>query len=80
MERLHRQAASDTTLHAALVLIDQHAYQVRDLLALQWANFDFATGSALRPHAVTRLNDTALKAFAPPTPKSWRRPPPWHGV
>ncbi len=65
LERLHRQAASDATLHAALVLIDQHAYRVRDLLALQWADFDFATGSALRPHAVTRLNDIALKALHP---------------
>ena len=65
LERLHRQAASDATLYAALILIDQHAYRVRDLLALQWADFDFATGSALRPHAVTRLNDTALQALQP---------------
>lgn len=65
LERLHLQAASETALHAALVLIDQHAYRVRDLLALQWADFDFATGSALRPHAVTRLNDTALEALKP---------------
>ena len=65
LERLHLQAQSDATLYAALVLIDQHAYRVRDLLALTWQDFDFATGSALRPHAVTRLNDIALKALQP---------------
>lgn len=65
LERLHRQAASDTTLLAALILIDQHAYRVRELLSLHWEDFDPATGSALRPHAVTRLSDTALQALRP---------------
>ncbi len=65
LERLHRQAASDATLHAALVLIDQHAYRVRDLLALHWEDFDPGTGSALRPHALTRLGDASLGALRP---------------
>ncbi|CAM3669662.1 hypothetical protein [Deinococcus frigens] len=65
MERLHLHTQSDPALYAALILIDQHAYRVRDLLSLHWQDFDFTTGSALRPHAVTRLSDAALYALQP---------------
>ena len=65
LERLHRQVRPDPMLYAALILIDQHAYRVRDLLSLQWEDFDAETGSALRRHALTRLSDTALAALRP---------------
>lgn len=65
LQRLHLQVQADPTLHAALILIDQHAYRVRDLLSLHWEDFDPETGSALRPHALTRLSDTALAALRP---------------
>ncbi|MFK7604217.1 hypothetical protein ACI3L1_18635 [Deinococcus sp. SM5_A1] len=65
LERLHLHAQSDPVLFATLTLIDQHAYRVRDLLSLHWQDFDFTTGSALRPHAVTRLSDVALQALNP---------------
>lgn len=68
LERLHLQAKPDETLFAALVLIDQHAYRVRDLLTLRWEDFDLETGSALRPHALTRLTDRALAALQPLRP------------
>lgn len=60
---LHRATRSEPALHAALVLIDEHAYRVRELLQLQWDDFDMATGAALRPHTVTRLSDPALHAL-----------------
>ena len=60
---LHRVTRSDPALHAALVLIDEHAYRVRELLLLQWDDFDMGTGDALRPHTVTRLSDVALQAL-----------------
>ncbi|OLV18203.1 tyrosine-type recombinase/integrase [Deinococcus marmoris] len=65
LKRLHLQAQSDAVLYAALILIDQHAYRVKDLLNLHWQDFDLATGSTLRPHAVTRLSDVALTALKP---------------
>jgi integrase len=65
LEQLHRQVHADPVLYAALILIDQHAYRVRDLLSLHWEDFDPDTGSALRPHALTRLSDTALAALRP---------------
>lgn len=65
LERLHQQVQADAVLYAALILIDQHAYRVRDLLSLHWEDFDPDTGSALRPHALTRLSDTALAALRP---------------
>lgn len=60
---LHRAARGDPALHAALVLIDEHAYRVRELLLLQWDDFDMSTGAALRPHTVTHLGDAALQAL-----------------
>lgn len=65
LERLHAQSQDDPALHAALILIDQHAFRVRELLQLQWEDFDQATGAALRPHALTRLSDAALRALHP---------------
>ncbi|WP_104992174.1 hypothetical protein [Deinococcus sp. NW-56] len=60
---LHRATRNDPALHAALVLIDEHAYRVRELLQLQWDDFDLGTGAVLRPHTVTRLSDPALHAL-----------------
>ncbi|MDL2345268.1 hypothetical protein QOL99_14085 [Deinococcus sp. MIMF12] len=60
---LHHVARNVPALHAALVLIDEHAYRVRELLQLQWDDFDMGTGVALRPHTVTRLSDAALQAL-----------------
>ncbi|MCP2014551.1 integrase [Deinococcus sp. HSC-46F16] len=60
---LHAATRGDPALHAALVLIDEHAYRVRELLLLQWEEFDLGTGAALRPHTVTRLSDAALRAL-----------------
>lgn len=65
LKRLHLQVQPNEILFAALVLIDQHAYQVRDLLNLEWTDCDHETGSALRPHALTRLSDVALAAHRP---------------
>ncbi|WP_135229002.1 hypothetical protein [Deinococcus fonticola] len=65
LERLHLHTRADPALHAALILIDEHAFRVRELLQLQWEDFDPATGAALRPHALTRLSDTALHALHP---------------
>lgn len=65
LERLHAHSREDAALHAALILIDQHAFRVRELLHLQWDDFDHATGMALRPHALTRLSDVALQALHP---------------
>lgn len=65
VQRLHLHAAQDPALHAALMLIDQHAFRVRELLQLQWEDFDPATGMTLRPHSLTRLSDQALRALHP---------------
>lgn len=62
---LHHTVRNTPALHAALVLIDEHAYRVRELLQLHWDDFDMATGLALRPHTVTRLSDVALQALHP---------------
>ncbi|MFK7603596.1 hypothetical protein ACI3L1_15435 [Deinococcus sp. SM5_A1] len=65
LERLHLHARPDHALYGALILIDEHAYRVRDLLTLHWEDIDPDTGSALRPHALTRLSGAALAALRP---------------
>ncbi len=62
---LHAGTKRDAALHAALVLIDEHAFRVRELLTMQWNDYDLATGAALRPQVSTRVSDTALAALTP---------------
>ncbi|MVN89230.1 hypothetical protein GO986_21070 [Deinococcus sp. HMF7620] len=63
IDKLHKTTRKDTALHTALVLIDEHAFKVRELLDFHWTAFDLRTGEILRPHALTRLSDVALQAL-----------------
>ncbi|MBZ9753532.1 hypothetical protein K7W42_22120 [Deinococcus sp. HMF7604] len=63
IDALHKTTRKDTALHTALVLIDEHAFKVRELLDFHWTAFDLGTGAILRPQTITRLSDVALKAL-----------------
>ncbi|WP_189075028.1 hypothetical protein [Deinococcus sedimenti] len=57
--------ATSPDLFAALTLIDEHAFQVRELLSLRWSTYDPATGELLRARTVTTLSHGAQRALDP---------------
>ncbi|PTA66588.1 hypothetical protein [Deinococcus arcticus] len=66
IEQLLKTAkASSPELFAALTLIDEHAFQVKELLSLKWSRYEPTTGELLRARTVTRLSDTAQRALEP---------------
>ncbi|GGN47891.1 hypothetical protein [Deinococcus daejeonensis] len=66
IEQLLKTAkASSPDLFAALTLIDEHAFQVKELLSLKWSRYDPATGELLRARTVTTLSQGAQRALEP---------------
>ncbi|GGL20630.1 hypothetical protein [Deinococcus radiotolerans] len=66
IEQLLRTAkASRPDLFAALTLIDEHAFQVRELLGLKWSRYEPSTGELLRARIVTTLSKPAQLALEP---------------
>lgn len=66
IDKLLRTAkASSPELFAALILIDEHAFQVKELLSLKWSRYDPATGELLRARTVTTLSQGAQRALEP---------------
>ncbi|MFC4424813.1 hypothetical protein [Deinococcus navajonensis] len=56
---------ADPVLFAALTLIYEHAFQVRELLGLKWPAYDPTTGELLRARTVTKLSEATQRALEP---------------
>ncbi|UBV45179.1 hypothetical protein LAJ19_20430 (plasmid) [Deinococcus taeanensis] len=66
IEQLLKTAkASTPELFAALTLIHEHAFQVRELLGLKWSRYEPSTGELLRARTVTILSEPAQRALEP---------------
>lgn len=63
LRKQHPDDARLAALPAALVLIDEHALQVSELLALTWGHYDPHAKTLTRPYAITRLSRRATAAM-----------------
>ncbi|MFC4638416.1 hypothetical protein [Deinococcus hohokamensis] len=63
--QLHRQTRATPDLHAALILIDEHAMNVTELLSLTWGHLNLPRGELARRAGPTRLSPAAEAALKP---------------